>query len=132
MNGSHASNGGAGEKEFVEERVAFIADQERPDRFIARVSVSKTVDRIGRAKVEKSFRPFVTGDITRVLDYDQVTDPPPDGTMMHGEETDSGMSFPNRHFCLRGGFLFYFDLSDVHGTGQSHKNGLQTFGKDRP
>lgn len=121
-NGFHAGGGigGTGEKEFVEERVAFIADTERPDRFIARVSVSKTVDRIGRAKVEKTFRPFQTDDITRVLDYDQVTDPPPDGTMMHGEENDSGMSFPNRHFCLRGGFLFYFDLSDVNGTGQSH------------
>jgi hypothetical protein len=121
MNGDHGfSNGMGGEKEFVEERVAFIAHSERVDRFIPRISVSKTFDRIGRAKVEKTFRPFQTDDITRVLDYDQATDPPPDGTMMHGEESKEGMAFPNRHFCLRGGFLFYFDLSDVNGTSQSH------------
>jgi hypothetical protein len=121
MNGDHgSSNGMGGEKEFVEERVAFIAHSDRVDRFIPRISVSKTVDRIGRAKVEKTFRPFQTDDITRVLDYDQATDPPPDGTMMHGEESKEGMAFPNRHFCLRGGFLFYFDLSDVNGTSQSH------------
>jgi len=37
--------------------------------------------------------------------------------MMHCEnETD----FPSRHFALRGGFLFYFGLTDVSGTGRSH------------
>jgi hypothetical protein len=40
--------------------------------------------------------------------------------MMHGEGDLNDMRFPKRHICLRGGYLFYFDLSDVSGTGQSH------------
>ena len=117
-NGS--SNGLDSSKEFVEEKVAFIVDSANPERFIPRISISKTVDRIGRAKVEKTFRPFETDDINRVLDFEQVPDPPPDGPMMHCETDRDSVDFPNRHFCLRGGFLFYFDLSDVSGTGQSH------------
>ena len=109
-----------GGKEFVEERVAFTADTKKKDRFLPRISVSKTTG-IGRAggrgTVEKSFRPFETEDVSRVLDFENVADPPPDGPMMHCEnETD----FPSRHFALRGGFLLYFGLGDVSGTGRSH------------
>ena len=112
MNGS-----GAGLDEFVEERVAYIVDQDLPSRFIPRIAVSKTTNRIGQAKVEKSFRAFEAEDVQRVLDFDNVSDPPPDGPMMHGEANDA---FPSRHFCLRGGFLFYFDLDSASGAGQSH------------
>jgi hypothetical protein len=109
-----------GSKEFVDERVAFTADTKKRDRFLPRISVSKTTG-IGsagsRGNVEKSFRPFETEDVSRVLDFENVPDPPPDGPMMHCEnETD----FPSRHFALRGGFLFYFGLGDVSGTGRSH------------
>jgi hypothetical protein len=107
-------------KEFVEERVAFTADTKKKDRFLPRISVSKTFGiggAGGRGNVEKSFRPFETEDVSRVLDFENVPDPPPDGPMMHCEnETD----FPSRHFALRGGFLFYFGLGDVSGTGRSH------------
>ncbi len=110
----------AGPKEFVEERVAFTADNKKKDRFVPRISVSKTTgigSSGGRGAVEKSFRPFETEDVSRVLDFENVADPPPDGPMMHCEnETD----FPSRHFALRGGFLFYFGLGDVSGTGRSH------------
>ncbi len=109
-----------GPKEFVEERVAFTADTKKKDRFIPRISVSKTTgigSTGGRGTVEKSFRTFETEDVSRVLDFENVPDPPPDGPMMHCEnETD----FPSRHFALRGGFLFYFGLGDVSGTGRSH------------
>ena len=115
-----AANGGVDTKEFVEEKVAYAVDQAHPEKFNPRISISKTVDRIGRAKVEKTFRPFETDDIARVLDFEQVPDPPPDGPMMHCEMEEKDLAFPSRHFCLRGGFLFYFDLSDVSGTGQSH------------
>lgn len=108
------------EKEYVEERVAYSLDSKRPDQFIPRIAVVKTIDRVGRAKVEKNFRPFSTEDISRVLDFENVPDPPPDGPMMHGEGGLNDMKFPKRHICLRGGFLFYFDLKDVSGTGQSH------------
>mmetsp|Transcript_34364 Transcript_34364/g.81000 ORF Transcript_34364/g.81000 Transcript_34364/m.81000 type:complete len:811 (-) Transcript_34364:1227-3659(-) len=110
----------AGAKEFVEEKVAFTADPKKPNRFIPRISVTKTVGMGStgdRGNVEKSFRPFETEDVSRVLDFENVPDPPPDGPMMHCEnETD----FPSRHFALRGGFLFYFGLGDVSGTGRSH------------
>jgi hypothetical protein len=105
------------DKEYVEERVAYAADPKNPQKFIPRISVSRTTDRVGRAKVEKSFRPIQANDMARVLDFENVPDPPPDGPMMHCE---NGMEFPSRHFSLRGGFLFYFDLGDVSGTGQSH------------
>ena len=110
----------AGSKEFVDERVAFTADTKKKNRFLPRISVSKTTgigSGGGRGSVEKSFRPFETEDVSRVLDFENVPDPPPDGPMMHCEnETD----FPSRHFALRGGFLFYFGLGDVSGTGRSH------------
>lgn len=108
------------DKEFVEERVAYLIDNANVDRFIPRISVMKTIDRVGRAKVDKSFRPFSTEDISRVLDFENVPDPPPDGPVMHGEGDLNDMKFPKRHICLRGGYLFYFDLNDVSGTGQSH------------
>lgn len=110
---------GNNDKEFVEERVAFIVDANHIDQYMPRISVTKTSDRIGRS-VEKSFRPFSTDDISRVLDFENVEDPPPDGPMMHGEGGLNDMKFPKRHMCLRGGFIFYFDLNDVSGTGQSH------------
>jgi hypothetical protein len=114
-----AANGDS--SEMVEERVAFIVDQAHPTKFLPRISIAKTVDRIGRARVDKTFRAFETDDIARVLDFEQVPDPPPDGPMMHYEvHPEKGLDFPSRHFCLRGGFLFYFDLNDVSGTGQSH------------
>eukprot|EP00934_Nitzschia_sp_Nitz4_P005106 Nitzschia sp. Nitz4//scaffold178_size73299//66749//69252//NITZ4_005721-RA/size73299-snap-gene-0.136-mRNA-1//1//CDS//3329539188//5096//frame0 len=108
------------DKEYVEERVAFVLDPEQADAYLPRISVIKSVDRVGRAKVEKNFRAFQTDDIGRVLDFDSVPDPPPDGPLMHGEGPLNDMKFPKRHMCLRGGFLFIFDLSNVSGTGQSH------------
>jgi len=108
------------DKEFIEERVAYIVDKDNVDRFVPRISVMKTIDRAGRPRVEKNFRAFSTDDISRVLDFDNAPDPPPDGPMMHGEGDLNDMKFPKRHVCLRGGYIFYFDLNDVSGTGQSH------------
>jgi hypothetical protein len=112
MNNGSSNNGM--DKEFVEERVTFVVVD--GGSYVPRISVSRTVDRIGRAKVDKTFRPMETDDIQRILDFENVPDPPADGPMMLCE----GEKFPSRHFCLRGGFLFYFDLADVSGTGASH------------
>lgn len=112
------SRGGGIDKEFVEERVAFTVNPERPDHFIPRISVSKTSGNSGR--VEKSFRPMEASDVSRILDFEGVPDPPPDGAMMHGEMSGNDIDFPSRHFCIRGGFLLYFDLNDITGSGQSH------------
>lgn len=110
--------GGGLDKEFVEERVAYTVNPERSDHYIPRISVAKTSGTSGR--VEKSFRPIEPSDMARILDFEGVSDPPPDGPMMHGELSGNNIDFPSRHFCIRGGFLFYFDLNDVSGTGQSH------------
>jgi hypothetical protein len=107
------------DKEFVEERVAYTVNKETEDSFVPRIYVSKTSDR-SRGRVEKSFRPIEASDMARILDFDGVLDPPPDGPMMHGETDGINMAFPSRHFCIRGGFLFYFDLNDISSTGQSH------------
>lgn len=103
------------DKEFVEERVTFTASDVPSVDFFPRIAVTKTDQRYGR--VDKSFRAFEATDIGRVVDFPNVPDPPPDGPMMHCE---NGTEFPSRHFALRGGFLFYFDLGDVSGTGAQH------------
>lgn len=110
--------GGGLDKEFVDERVTYTVNSERLDHYIPRISVAKTSGASGR--VEKSFRPIEPSDMARILDFEGVSDPPPDGPMMHGEINGNDMDFPSRHFCIRGGFLFFFDLNDVSGTGQSH------------
>jgi hypothetical protein len=104
---------GSRTKEFIEERVGFTADPNKSDRFIPRISVSKTIG----TSTEKNFRQFETEDVARVLDFEDVPDPPADGPMMHCE---NDIEFPSRHFALRGGYLFYFGLGDVSGTGRSH------------
>jgi len=71
------------------------------------------------------FRPQVSGqgivrefegqDMMRVHDFDNLKcDPPSDGQLLFGEETSSNSwTFRVYHFCLRGGYLFYFDVNDV-------------------
>ena len=103
------------DKEFVEERVTFTASEDSSVDFFPRIAVTKTDQRYGR--VDKSFRTFEASDIGRVVDFPNVPDPPPDGPMMHCE---NGTEFPSRHFALRGGFLLFFDLGDVSGTGAQH------------
>jgi len=79
-----------------EERVTFLEDEFNPDRFIPQIS---------------SGRAFEPEDMARVLDFEGVAEAPMDGTLMFtGAE---GLNFPVYHFCLRGGFLFYFDPADV-------------------
>jgi hypothetical protein len=58
-------------------------------------------------------RAFEPEDMARVLDFENVTEAPMDGTLMLCEDGPEGITFPNYHFCLRGGFLFYFDTQDV-------------------
>mmetsp|Transcript_54111 Transcript_54111/g.80741 ORF Transcript_54111/g.80741 Transcript_54111/m.80741 type:complete len:821 (-) Transcript_54111:68-2530(-) len=119
MNGS-AVNGGGGapgvERELVDEKVTFIADSSHADRFLPRISVSKEKSgpNARHSSVEKSFRPFTSDDMPRVLDFDELPAPPKDATMRFCEDGGTeGLKFPVRHVCVRGGFLFYFDIEDV-------------------
>lgn len=103
------------DKEFIEERVVFTVNPEREDHFIPRIKIAKSSGGL----VEKSVRPIEANDISRILDFEGVTEAPPDGPIMYGEEDNQGnLSFPRRHFCIRGGFMFYFDESDVTVSGQ--------------
>jgi len=107
---------------FSEEKVAFQADSSHVDRFLPRISVlTRKNTETGRPQVEKSFRPFALTDMTRVLDYDELPDPPDDTTMRFCEDAGpDGLKFPVRHVCVRGGFLFYFDVEDVDDHVDGH------------
>jgi hypothetical protein len=71
-------------------------------------------------------RPFETGDMTRVMDHENMPEPlPPDAAMGHleleleeykedHERPDFATpKFPQRYCLLRGSFIFYYDLEDV-------------------
>jgi len=89
MNGSSGSN----------ERVTFI-----------------TEDRTYLPQVMKGGTPrdFLPEDMPRVLDFEGAIVAPPDGSLMYGLEDET--DFQSYHFCLRGGFLFYFNKEDVDET----------------
>jgi hypothetical protein len=89
------------------EKVAFVADPSHLDRFLPRVASTQNG--------ETTLLPFQKQHMKRVLDYDNVPDPPSDGTVMYCEDGGTeGLKFHVRHMCLRGGFLFYFDVGDVY------------------
>lgn len=62
-----------------------------------------------------SIRSFEPEDILRVMDFDSTGEPPQDGPLMFGEDNgdSEGIKFPVYHFCMRGGYLFYFEPDDV-------------------
>lgn len=107
--------------ELTTEKVTFIADTNSADRFLPRVAVAKSKTENGRTTIEKSFRPFEAVDMTRVLDFKEVPDPPEDTTMRVCESGGSeGLKFPVRNVCVRGGYLFYFDVEDVDDQVRGH------------
>jgi hypothetical protein len=114
MNGQQQQNnalGGGGSRNVREEQVMYHVDPEHPDIFTPRISVATTK---ASGKVEKTFRQFEASDMERVLDYEDCVDAPADGILMVGEDDgNGGYKFPNRHCCLRGNFVFFFDTEDV-------------------
>jgi len=107
------TGGGVGIK-LNNEKVTFMADSNSADRFLPRIAVATSKTENGKTTIEKSFRPFEAADMNRVLDFNEVPDPPEDTTMRVCEDggTD-GLKFPVRNVCVRGGYLFYFDVEDV-------------------
>jgi len=88
---------------MTDETVDFVADPSHLDRFLPRVM--KNGER----------GPFRKGDMKRVLDFDNVPDPPTGGAVMYCEDGGpEGLKFHVRHMVLRGGFLFYYDVQDVY------------------
>ncbi|CAB9508470.1 expressed unknown protein [Seminavis robusta] len=111
MNGQSNALGGSGSRNAREEQVMYYMDPDHPDSFTPRISVATTK---ASGKVEKTFRQFEASDMERVLDYEDCVDAPSDGILMVGEDDgNGGYKFPNRHCCLRGNFVFYFDTEDV-------------------
>lgn len=84
-----------------EERVTFVSDEDQPDRFLTQISTYEGT------------RPFAPEDMSRVLDFETVSEAPLDGELMFCENAMTDPSFPMYYFCLRGGFLFYFNAEDV-------------------
>jgi hypothetical protein len=86
-----------------DETVGYVADPSHLDRFLPRVI--KNGER----------NPFRKTDMKRVLDFDNVPDPPTGGAVMYCEDGGpEGLKFHVRHMVLRGGFLFYYDVQDVY------------------
>lgn len=104
-------NAGGG-RNVREEQVMYHIDPETPDLFTPRISVATTK---ASGKVEKNFRQFESSDMERVLDYENCVDAPADGVMMVGvpDSATQDYVFTNRHCCLRGNFVFFFDTNDV-------------------
>lgn len=81
-------------------------------------------------------RPFVSSDMHRVLDFPNMPSPPPHSAphghlefeMDDDDQTirdDAPPKFPKRFFCLRGSFIFYFDLQDVVASSRDHRRHRQ-------
>ena len=88
---------------YEEERVTSIPDPSFPGRYQPQVSSAGSI---------RSFEPE---DILRVMDFELSSEPPQDGPLMFGEDSGDpgGIKFPVYHFCMRGGYLFYFESDDV-------------------
>ncbi|GKY96933.1 hypothetical protein MPSEU_000652300 [Mayamaea pseudoterrestris] len=88
---------------YEEERVTSIPDPSFPGRYQPQVSSAGHI------------RTFDPEDILRVMDFDIASEPPQDGPLMLGEDVLNGdaIRFPIYHFCMRGGYLFYFEPDDV-------------------
>ena len=86
----------------MEEHVIYHVNPDNEDRFVPQVAS------------EDITREFEPEDITRVLDWEGVSDAPPDGKLIFWAGAEAEVNeFPSYHFCLRGGFLFYFEPDDV-------------------
>ena len=76
---------------------------------------------IPQLEVDGEIFEFTGEHMSRVLDFDNLPEPPPsDAPHRHFEfEMDENEAmapqFPKRYFCLRGSFIFYFDMEDVDG-----------------
>ena len=112
--------GGGGSRNVREEQVQYYVDPEQPGIYVPRISVATTK---ASGKVEKTFRQFEASDMERVLDYEDCVEAPPDGILMVGEDDgNGGYSFPNRHCCLRGNYVFFFDTEDVDDKSGPYSN----------
>lgn len=107
-------------KEYKYEKVSYEPSRLNNGEFIPRIAVVSNND----SAIEE-YREFQAEDLSRVLDFDNMPEPPPvdaifghlefelddDDTVAH----DAPPKFPNRYFVLRGSFIFYFSLNDVDG-----------------
>jgi hypothetical protein len=100
-------------KEYQFEKVTYEPSPQNNGEFLPHITIG-----------ESSHRAFHPSDMERVLDYDNMPEPPPPDAP-HGhlefEMDDDAMTirddappkFPKRFFCLRGSFIFYYDGKDV-------------------
>eukprot|EP00977_Amphora_coffeiformis_P029559 scaffold41466_cov145-Amphora_coffeaeformis.AAC.1 len=89
----------------MNERVIYTPDSAHPERFLPQV-----------AGAGAAIRPFEVEDMNRVEDFgdENLPEAPPDGELMFATDSElDNLKFPPYHFCLRGGYLFYFEPDDV-------------------
>lgn len=108
-------------REYQFEKVTYEPSPQNNGEFLPQITIG-----------ESSHRPFHPSDMDRVLDYDNMPEPPPPDSQ-HGhlefEMDDDDMTirddappkFPKRYFCLRGSFIFYYDMKDVDSSNSYDK-----------
>jgi len=121
------------------EKVTFAASPLNNGEFIPLVEVGGSAT-TGNHDNHDNTRPFGASDLARILDFPNMPSPPPPSAphghlefeMDDDDQTirdDAPPKFPKRFFCLRGSFIFYFDLADValHDPRRRHGQELPEF-----
>jgi hypothetical protein len=101
-------------KEYQFEKVTFIPSPLTNGECIPKITIG-----------DQEARDFQPEDMSRVMDYENMPPPPPDAPHGHLEfemdddatvSDDAPPKFPKRYFCLRGNFIFYYDMEDVDSS----------------
>lgn len=110
--------------EYKYERVSFEPSRLNNGEFIPRISIVTSNGSNDESKEEK-YRDFDEEDMLRILDFDNMPEPPPsDAIFGHLEfelddddtiTADAPPKFPKRYFVIRGSYIFYFSTDDVGG-----------------
>ncbi len=119
-------------KEYKFERVCYEPSRLNNGEFIPRVAIVTNKadnDKPNDGTSTEEYRDFRSDDMLRVLDFDNMPEPPPsDAVFGHLEfelddddtvTEDAPPKFPKRYFVLRGSYVFYFALEDVDGIDKS-------------
>ena len=135
---------------YAKESVIFVPSSLANGEYLPRISVEddnankdedSEIVTNNNNTVAAVIQPFLGSDMTRILDYDKISTPPPRDTILQHLEFESNKNdnnteeegitkknddendnsskanltptFPPRHCCLRGGYIFYFKPQDV-------------------
>lgn len=109
-------------KEYKYERVSYEPSRLNNGEFVPRISI---VTNGSSDDLNEEYRDFQSDDMLRVLDFDNMPEPPPSDAIfghlefeLDDDDTitdDAPPKFPKRYFVIRGSYIFYFASEDVGG-----------------